>query len=400
MEKEALREVVVSQLHDLSVQESTTPRELSRKINPHIPMAVIISGIRRCGKSTLLKQVMKELKNSYYLNFEDPRLSSFKVFDFQTLEQVFKETIGTCDHYLFDEIQNVPEWERYVRTKLDQKNKIVLTGSNATLMSRELGTKLTGRHLSYELFPFSFKEFLEFKKYKPSLSGFEAYIKEGGFPQYLKFNHLEILQELLSDILTRDIIVRHGIKESEIITQLLLYLITNIGKEFSYNKLAKLFSLGSPNTVIGYLNYFEESYLLFTVPRFDYSFKKQIINPKKVYTIDSKFAEVNTISLSSDNGRILENIVFLHLRRRYKEIFYFKQKNECDFIVKQQAKLKEAIQVCYHITHDNMLRELEGLKEAMKTLKIKEGKIITFNQEDTLDNIKLIPAWRWMLEEI
>lgn len=397
MLKEELRQIAKLQRSQLELQDAGIERELGGKIDLNIHHVIILSGIRRCGKSTLMKQMTKRVRHFFYLCFEDQKLLNFEVEDFDKLDEIFNEEFGKSNYYFFDEIQNVAGWERFVRKMQDKGKKFVLTGSNASLLSRELGTKLTGRHLRYELFPFSYKEQLKLLGQKPSLTSFENYIKTGGFPEFIKYNDTNILQELLNDIVVRDIISRYNLRDQKLVKEIAIYLITNAGKEFSYNKLAKNFNLGSVNTARYYISYFEDSYLLFTISRFNYSYKKQIINPKKVYSIDLGLSSAISVSFSSDKGRLLENVVFLHLRRKYNEIYYFRDEKECDFIVKERGVLK-AIQVCLEINEDNKERELEGLKEAMKKLKIKDALIITLNQDDNLNGIQLISVWKWMLE--
>ncbi|MEI6731288.1 MAG: ATP-binding protein [archaeon] len=211
-----------------------------------------------------------------------------------------------------------------------------------------------------------------------------------------------ILQDLFSDIINRDIITRHKIRNAKIAKNLALYLISNIGKEFSYNNLKKMFELGSTNSVISLVSYFEDSYLLFTVPKFDYSFKKQIINPKKIYAIDTGLVKANSASLSVDNGRRLENMVFIALRNKFKEIFYFQENRECDFVIKDGTKITKAIQVCFELNENNKDRELGGMMEALKKFGLKEGLILTYNQEDKFlvegKEILVIPVWKWMID--
>lgn len=397
--KETLRNIIKSQREELSLYEEGIGREKIRQIDLDVPFAIVISGVRRCGKSTLMRQMMKKVKNFYYTNFDDPRLINFEVNDFQRLNDVFFEEYGNSWYYFFDEIQNVQKWELFVRMLLDKKRHVVITGSNASLLSRELGTRLTGRHLRYELFPFSFKEFLGLMNKKPSINSFQTYFFKGGFPEYLKIGRAEILQELFNDILIRDIAARYKIKNIKILKEMALYLITNIGKEFSYNSLKKIFSLGSVHSIISYISYFEDSYLLFTTPKFDYSLRKQLVNPKKVYSIDNGLAHVNSASFSEDKGRMLENMVFLNLRRGYRDIFYFREKGECDFVVKEGEKIKYAIQVCYELDEENKNREISGLIEAMKKFNLKEGFILTYNQEDKIEmgsrKIFVKPVWIW-----
>jgi len=400
--KETLRAIVKSQRKDLTESEIGITREKLNDIDLSLPFALVISGTRRCGKSTLLRQLIKKKNNFYYFNFEDPRTAAFEVNDFQKLNDIFIEEYGKADCYFFDEIQNAEKWELFVRQMLDKKMHFVLTGSNASLLSKELGTRLTGRHLRFELFPFSFKEFLKLTKSNASNASFKVYLDSGGFPQYLKNKRSEILHELLNDIITRDIVIRHKLRNPKIVKEIAVYLLTNIGKEFSYRSLKETFELGSTNTAIFLISCFEDSYLLFTVPRFSYSLKNQIRNPKKIYSVDNGLSAVNSASFSEDKGRMLENLVFLHLRKKYKNIFYFREKYECDFLVGEKNKIIAAIQVCYDLNDDNRDREIEGLDEAIKKLNLKEGLILTFNQEDKLftSNKRIIikPVWKWLAE--
>src|SRR3989344_4777293 len=395
--KETLRAVGRAQKAELAARNRGILRELLSGIKVKVPHAIIISGIRRCGKSTLLQQLMSKISGHYYLNLDDPRIFNFELADFERLEEIFREEFGKNEHYFFDEIQTVAGWELFVRKLLDQKKKCIITGSNASLLSRELGTKLTGRHLTYELFPFSYAEMLKLASAKPSLKSFEKYIKNGGFPEYLQHHEITMLQELLNDSIARDIIIRHGLKEAKTIKELVIYLLTNIGKEFSYNKLAAYCQVGSVNTIISYISYLEDSYLIFTIPRFDYSLGKQLVSPKKAYSIDVGFARANSASFSADRGRILENIAFLHLRRKHKNIFYYKEEKECDFVIKEKGKMTYAIQVCTQLNEENKEREIEGLKEAMTKLKITTGVILTLDQEESFENITIIPLWKWLL---
>ena len=400
--KETLKEIVKSQQKDLANLNIGIPRNVTPQINLTLPFAIILSGIRRCGKSTLLRQIMKKTGGKYYFNFEDPRATGFETNDFQKLDEVFREEYGDSDCYFFDEIQNVQKWELFVRAQLDKNRHFLITGSNASLLSKELGTKLTGRHLKQELFPFSYTEFLNFTSQNRDVPSFDMYLHKGGFPEYLKYARNEILQELFNDIIMRDIVVRHKLRSSKAIKELALFLLSNVGAEFSYNNLAKTFGLGSTNTAVAFVSYLEDSYLLFTVPKFSYSLKKQAVNPKKVYVIDNGLADVNSVSFSSNKGRMLENSVFLDLRRSGKEVFYFKEKGECDFLVKEKNKVTQAIQVCYDLNEDNKGREIDGLMEALETFGLSEGLILTFNQQDTLKfdgkNVAVLPVWRWSKE--
>ena len=391
--KTTLQKIIDTQQQHL--ENKTVTRKLLSEIDLKSNHVIVISGIRRCGKSTLLQQLMTKIDNPFYFNFEDQRVMDFSVNDFEKLDEIFldKSKKGT---YFFDEIQNILGWERFIRKKQDQKSKFIVTGSNSSLLSKELGTKLTGRHLRYELLPFSYIEMLKFVGATPSLNSFKIYFEKGGFPEYLRFNKIEMLQELFNDVIARDIVVRYGLREARILKEIAIFLLTNSGKLFTFNKIKESFKLGSTNTTSSYISYFEDSYLLFTIPKFDYSYKKQLVNPKKVYSIDVGLSRAISASFSEDKGRVLENIVFLGLRRKYKEIFYFKEKSECDFLVRDKNKIILAIQVCWELDEDNLEREKSGLKEAMAKFKLKKGLILTFNQEDHFDNILVTPVWRWL----
>ncbi|OPY28949.1 MAG: Archaeal ATPase [Methanocella sp. PtaU1.Bin125] len=392
--KDTIKEIAEIQYQEVVDLDQGTRRDLLDSVDIDSPLAVIISGVRRCGKSTLLRQIMKKSGPFNYFNFEDERAIDFEVSDFEKLDQVFSEMNPEADCYFFDEIQNVPGWERFVRRKQDKGKKFFITGSNSSLLSKELGTKLTGRHLTYELFPFSYAETLRFKGQSSSAATFEEYGISGGFPGYLRYDNDMMLQHIYSDIVVKDIVVRYGLKEPALVKKLAIYLMTNAGREFSYNGLRKAFEVGTATTISNFISYFEDSYLLFAVPKFAYSYKSQVMNPKKAYAIDHGLARANSVSFSADKGRILENIVFLHLRRHYPSIYYFRERYECDFIVKDRAGNIRAMQVCHRLDEDNLNRETRGLKEAMETLKIEKGTIVTLDQEDTLGDIDIIPAWK------
>ena len=375
-------------------------RDKLNEIKLSLSYIVIITGIRRCGKSTLMFQLSEQLKgNKGWFNFEDSRIFGFKVSDFSKLQDALGKDLT---HYFFDEVQNVNHWEVFMRELHDAEKTICITGSNASMLSKELGTKLTGRNIQIELFPFSYNEYCRFKNLSKNDKSFNRYILEGGFPDYLKNKQKEYLQQLFRDIIYRDIIVRHGIRNANTIIEITLFLISNTAKIYSLNSLRKTFKVGSTNTVANYVQWLEDSYLLFSVPRFSWSLKNVAVNPKKIYTIDSGFAQANSLSFSSDDGRLLENIIFLELRRKYKEIYYFREKGECDFVVKQGNEILHLIQVCAEVTPDNLNRELNGLFEAMEFFNKQQGLIITFNQEDTFEKegrkIELVPAHKWLSE--
>ena len=398
--KETLREVARQQRKEAESCDAGIEREGLEDCLPTPKFALVLSGIRRCGKSTLLCQLGKRTPTSYFFNYEDPRVSGFEATDFQKLDEVFSEEFGRSDCYFFDEIQNVPKWELFVRKLVDQNKKVVITGSNASLLSRELGTRLTGRHLEREVYPFSFTEYLRFFKKKPSSAEFEEYMRLGGFPEYLKSNRTEALTNLLGDIIARDILARHRLRDSVVLRELATYLLSNVGKETTFNRIKKIFELGSTNTAISLAKHLEDAYVVAFVQKFDYSLKKRRANPRKVYAMDNGLARANSISFSKDEGRLLENAVFVELKRRNCEVYYFREKQECDFLVRRNEKITSAIQVCALVSEDNKEREIAGIVEAMSAFGLKRGLVITLNQEDELSfgnkKITLIPAWKWM----
>lgn len=374
---------------------------------------IIISGIRRSGKSTLLRQFADKLKNFYYINFDDERLINFEVSDFNNLLILWQKH-GSSKNILIDEIQNIDKWERFIRRIHDEGFKVFLTGSNAKLLSSELATHLTGRYFKIELFPFSFKEMLLFNnaKIKPRTSKdkaeilklFDSYLAEGGFPEYQKFKDEEYLKGIYNDIIYKDIITRFGIRETKPFRELTSFLFTNFTKETSYNSLKKLLNIKSPVSVKNYISFLEESYLLFELYMYDSSLKKQYVSNKKIYVIDNGMRNSIAFHLSEDRGRLLENLVFLELKRRNKEVYFFRDKYECDFIVKEKNRILEAIQVTEFLDKSNEEREINGLISALKKFKLKEGIILTENQEEKeykVADFKVLvrPVWKWLLEE-
>jgi predicted AAA+ superfamily ATPase len=397
--KETIAEVTDHHTGLIHNQSNDTSRECLSELKIYDSFVLVISGVRRCGKSTLIKQLLKSRQESaMLLNFEDPRLSGFELADFTKLDTMAVEK--SWEIMAFDEIQHITGWEKYIRSKVGSRQKIIITGSNASLLSREFGTSLTGRHITKELFPFSYSEFLLFLGLSPGADSLMNYSDHGGFPEYLKIRDEEILYRLMDDIIFRDIAVRYGIRQHQMLRQLTVYMISNIGKRYSLNNLRKVFGFGSVRSVADYISWMEDSYLIFSLPKFSYSIKKTIVNPRKVYCIDNGLVNVNSLSFSRDPGRKLENLVYLHLRRNHTELYYYSEKWECDFVIVEKGQPVKAIQVCYHLDSDNLDREIRGLEEAMSDLKISQAVIVTFDQEDSFNigatEVKAIPAWKYL----
>jgi len=395
--KSILETCVTDQRKQLMLTDLGVRRNSLVKITLREEFITIITGIRRSGKSTLMHQLIHQLDEDFaYFHFEDPRIFGFTVDDFPKLE----ELLGDKTYYFFDEIQNVPQWELFVRKLHDQGKVICITGSNASLLSKELGTRLTGRNITKELFPFDYQEYCTFHTLEQNEASVIKYMNDGGVPIFLKTNDISYLHQLLRDILYRDIIARHGIRNGKIVEELTLYLISNIAKPYSLNGLKKIFNLGSANSVSDYVSWLEDSYLFFTLPRFSWSLKSVSVNQKKIYSIDTGFAQANSLSFSSDKGRLFENMIYLSLRRKFNDLYYFSDKGECDFVVKEKAKVTQVVQACFDLNSDNLQRELNGLKEAMDFFSLKEGTIVTMNQTDEFvqgdRRIQVVTANDWL----
>lgn len=390
--KQVLSEIILDQYE--SIQKRSWI-ERGKDIPLNTNRIVIVTGVRRCGKSTLLQQKLMPKGESLYLNFEDPRLINFTLDDFPRLESIVVE-MGK-KHLILDEIQNVDQWERYARIAHEKGLSLFITGSNAGMLSRELGTHLTGRYKQIELFPFNYNEFLVFFSLERNPKSFDRYFDLGGFPEFLEEEDPDYLRTLLRDIVTRDIAVRRNISNENLLLRLAVHLLSNTGKEFSYNNISKILEIKSVRTVIDYCDYLRESYLVDFIPYYSPSVKKQVVNPKKSYCIDPALSKANSLSFSKDLGRRLENFVFLNLRQEFSDIYYHKSAStECDFLVKRNELIVKAVQVCWELNNDNMQREVNGIKRALAETGALQGIIITYKQEDNLDGIEVIPAWKWM----
>ena len=378
-----------------------------RELLPNIPSlqshTLIVTGIRRCGKSTLLKQMLgTDESKKLFLSFEDPRLFNFEISDFEILDSIIENS--ESETLFLDEIQVVDGWELYIRQKLDEGFRVAVTGSNASLLSRELGTKLTGRHISKELFPFSYREFLGFKSLQANEKSLQRYMDAGGFPEFLKTNNTDILTELFHDILNRDIIVRHGIRDARSLKNLAVYLASNAGNLVTASKLQQPLNIKTATTILEYFSFLEDAYVVNFMPKFSYSLKVQMINPRKVYVIDPGIIKVASTAFTENKGHLLENLIYWELRRQGKKLYYFNEnKAECDFVVMKNEKMEQVIQVCYELLPENREREIRGLKEAMDFFKTDKGLIVSFNQNDALmhngKRIEVLPAWKFLADE-
>ncbi len=367
--------------------------------------ALVLTGIRRCGKSTLQAQLRRALKgNSVTVNLEDTRLYGLGPEDFATLLSILDAAHPGCTIYL-DEIQEVPEWQRLVRALLDAGRRVCVTGSNASLLGRELGAKLTGRHVSHEVYPFSYQEFLEFTGGKAGAATLEDYLMRGGFPAALQAGQEQgpvLLRELLRDVVQRDIVTRHALRGARPLMTLALHLLAHPGQPLSLQTLAKSLALPSVAQTGRMAEYLQDAWLLLALPRFSPSFKQRVTSPPKYYAVDTGLAAANSPNPTPDVGRKLENATLLKLRRDGASATFAAAPHqwECDFVTSTQA-----IQCCARLTPENRQREVRGLLEAMNLpgamkKQPRELLIITLDQEDSFKEqgqaIRLIPAWKWL----
>ncbi len=391
--------VLDSQRELLFTKEPTVEREMLGLIPVLDSFATIIMGVRRCGKSTLLHQLIKQrYPEALFINFEDIRLAGFVDDDFSRFhEEIIHRGIRII---CFDELQLVRNWEMFVHQLLGEGYQVFITGSNASLLSREPGTHLTGRYLSMELFPFSYSEFVKFKGIEINSNSVNAYMQSGGMPEFVKSGEGMVLNRLIDDILIRDISVRQAVRDIGVLRQLTVYLLSNVGNLISATKLSGMYGIKSTTTFLEYFSYLRDAYLVEFVPQFSYSLKSQARNPKKVYALDLGFVSEVATHFTDNFGQRFENLIYLHLRRKFRDLYYFKEKGECDFVAIVNGKADELIQVCYKIDDMNFQREYAGLIEAMKFFQKQAGAIVTLNQKDLFEKdgliVKLIPAHEYL----
>ena len=380
----------------------------------------IITGPRRAGKSVASFLLLKEKKFAY-LNFDDENLLKVENYD-EIIKAIF-EVYPESKYLFFDEIQNLKNWEIFVNKLHRRGYNLIITGSNAKLLSKELATSLTGRYIPIEIFPFSFSEFLDAKGWKiekekvnvPEIQGkilnyLDEYMRNGGFPEVVVKN-LEArtyLETLSNSILFKDVVKRYNLRFSQKIYDLNNYLNSNFSSEFSFSKLKNILDFRSTVTLQNYLSYLEESFLVFILNRFSFKVKEQIKTPKKVYIVDNGFCSYMSPGFSTDYGKLMENLVFVEIMRRgyklNKDVFFYKTRNnkEVDFILKKGINIEKLIQVCYKIEDlKTKERETKALIEASQDLDCDDLLVITWDVEDEKisqgKKIKFIPIWKWLL---
>ncbi len=385
-----------------------------------------ISGIRRSGKTTiqhllidlLLREKVKA-NNILHLNLEDPAFKDASVYYLYEKYLEFMNPSGKI--YIFlDEVQEIEGWQKELRKLYDGiKNlKIVITGSNSSLLKGEYATLLTGRTILHEVYPFSFKEVV---KLRGVLTDFELpviirkkaqikhllreYIEYGGFPEVVKEENKKLktllLKEYYNGILTRDVIRRYSIRQTRKYEKAAHFLMSNVTSLFSVKNLSGILGINM-HTLEEYIGFLEDVYLFFGINHFSYSLKKQITYPRKAYCIDNGFINAVSFKFSEDMGRLLENLVFAGIKRKGMECYYWKGKRECDFIIKVGKTISEAIQVTYTLKDaGTRKREVEGILDALKEFKLAKGIILTYDESDSINTagkkIDVMPVWQWLL---
>ncbi|MHA1730207.1 MAG: ATP-binding protein [Promethearchaeota archaeon] len=434
-EKISLFKYLIKEFHEFQF-----PEILSRDlVTPQTNMITTLVGARRVGKTYYYFQLIQNLINReipvnciLYVDFEDDRLFPLEVSDLNFLleayYELYPENKNKKKYFFFDEIQNIPNWELFIRRIGDKEDiKIFLTGSSSKLSSKEIATSLRGRTLTSYLFPLSFREFLRFKnieleenfefssqrfKIKNELKKF---LEFGGFPEVVLSERLNqsseesdvIKRQILADyydmIIYRDLVERYSIRNTILLKKMAKFLITNISNPFtinSYYNFIKKDMKVSQDTIINYLSYFFDVNVIFPVSLYSYSLKAQQINPNKIYCIDNGLRNVVSFKFSKDEGRLVENTVFIELKRKGYEVYYWKKKNEVDFVIKipgdKRSKLS-AINVSFTDTIKD--REIKGLTEIKDAFgeKIENSLIITRDTEKNEDNLQYIPLWKWLL---
>ncbi|MBU3923498.1 MAG: ATP-binding protein [Nanoarchaeota archaeon] len=410
-------------------------KEREIKIKLDHDFITTVTGPRRSGKTYSCFQKMNELRvsgidkeNIFYINFEDDKLLGMNS---DGLNVLFEEMRGLSNmninqkiYYFLDEIQNVSDWDAWVRTVFDtDKNvKIIVTGSSSKLLSKEISTKLRGRIYNIEVLPLSFNEYLDWsgvsynlkrviargKEYGKIKNVFDEYLFEGGYPAifFNKEMKSEVLQSYLDSMILKDVVERYNLRDVKKIEILLKLLFDGITKDLSYNNLMnRMKSMGfdiGKETIMNYISYFEEAYLFFQVLKYEYSMSRQLGSIKKIYAIDNGLLNAVSFNFSKNYGKLLENLVFLYLYRRGK-IYYNRDKFECDFLVKEKDRVVSAIQCCYDLNVDNRDREISGLIEAMDKFGLKEGLILTYDSSEVIlekgKKVVVKPVFIWMLEE-
>ena len=432
MDSLLLQSLIVTHKDRFLKDKNLIDRDLLVNIDPFLKSreVIFLSGIRRSGKSSLMSLIARQIlgsglthkENILFINFEDERFINFTVDDFDRLYQSYIQidNPGGMKYLFFDEIQNIPFWERWINRLYEfEEVKIFITGSNASLLASSVSFSLTGRNRQLGVHPFSFVEFLRFQGInigaREMLLGenisaikraFDLYLSLGGFPEIIKNQDVMLADQYFKDIIHRDVISRYNIRNVKEIRELCLYLISNSGTLLSYEALRKTMNAKNATTVKNYLNILQDVYMIRALSIYDFSVKKQIFNPDKYYITDLGFYHAVGFKFSQNLGKLLENIVFEQLDREYADLYYWKSARgkEVDFLVRQQSGISHAFQVTYALTAENRERELAGLEAVVTELGKPARMILTWDQEEliTTDSgeIQVLPVWKWLTKGV
>jgi predicted AAA+ superfamily ATPase len=420
-----IRSVILQQKEELRTLLGKNYQERQVPINHADYLASglvkLITGPRRAGKSVFSLQLLKG-RNFAYLNFDDDLL--LQNFNEDQVIKYLAEIFPGYDYLLLDEIQNLDRWELWINKLYRRDFNLIITGSNAKLLSQELSTILTGRYLELELFPFSFAEVLAYNSFTlsdendllPSVRGsilnhLKDYLIFGGFPETIMTRDLvkNYLSGLLDSVLLKDVVRRFKVRTPKTLYDLAHYLLTNYCNAFSYNQLMNDLGLNSVATIKKFCQYLSETYLFFYLPRYSVKLKQLQKAPQKVYIADNGFVVARSFELSRNEGRLLENLVFIELlRRKYRpglELFYYRTRNdkEVDFVCRQGHIITNLVQVCFDLSGGKTYkREISALIEAGMETNCTNFQVITWDQEEQVEEhgatINIIPAWKWLIK--
>lgn len=382
--KSDLLKIVDSQQNIIKQDKLEITRELNSLIANSTFRLLVISGIKNSGKSTLLFQLMREkFTNALYFNFAHPRFYNFDSNDLFKLDEIISES--GCKTLFFDEVQKLSNWNQFVQEKLEDGFVVIVTASDSAILNNETASVFTGLNKRLELFPFSMNEFCTFYSLDKNAETVEKYIKSGGFPGYLESGSEEYLNQLFDDLLVRVIATKFGVRDLRSFKRLAIHLLSNVGQFITGNQIKSHLGIKTTSTVMEYLNYLEAGYLFYYLPKYSYSVRKQMINPRKVYAVDTGLVVANSASFTDQEEQLFENVVFLHLRQQVPELYYFSEKHQCDFVVMKKNKVEKVVQVCAELKQDNLEKELNGVFEAMEFFELAAGIIVTMNQTDRFE---------------
>ena len=427
--QETLQKVVAEWLRGAEMPP-LTPREQPIPDLAKTKRILALVGPRRAGKTYFLYQIISGLLQSgtakrndiLFVDFEDYRLADFQPEDIEQLLAVFYQLAGKAPRFLlFDEVQHLPSWSRVLRTLHNTRRyAIVVTGSNASLLGSEIATELRGRYDDLMILPFSFREHLRHRgvAWDRALlatpeSGliaraFDEYVRYGGFPESAglpdESARRRLMQTYFDTIFYKDVLERYGIRARRLLDILMRNMLESYSSLFSISAFEKQIKAhgqaGSKRSIAEYLRYLEEAFFITTCEKFDFSPRKRMMNPKKVYLMDTGFSLLSG-AFSENRGRLLENVVALEFFRRRRRFLYYKNAGECDFLVQEGTRATEAWQVCWALNRSNEKREINGLLEAMREYRIPVGGILTYAQEETRSvegsEVRILPVWKWLL---